>query len=465
MSDKWYIAGPLGIGTTQPSAKLHVEGGDEPLKVANNGYFFFVGANRAGGDYVDIGAIKNNGTAWANLVLNRDGGNVGIGTTEPVSRLHVADGNSALKFYNLHDITVLSAENSTAAGTTVLNLQKPAKAWQLRIDGSDGDKFKIYDATKIADRLTIDGSGNVGIGTDPVSGKLQFDNSLGNKVVVYDNGPTDRYGFGLNDSNLNAFVPAGGRFSIRQNGYDGTEVMTVTGGGNVGIGTTTPGAKLEIKGGDVLLKAAAEDAGDIIFQNSSGTQKGRIWSEPAAGGGLHFSSGDNTPDININASGNVGIGILAPIAKLDVGGTFRLGENGSIFSNIRGGRAQIGPHGEGVPFFSQIGFGVPFPSPPSVIVTVRAQGNRSDIFAVVTSEITNEGFRAYIRRLDSGLSNAWAQNLELDWFAWESGSPISSTPQAPNSPDGSEPTDQTEPADPPERIGGHIHGRDPREVP
>ena len=89
--------------------------------------------------------------------------------------------------------------------------------------------------------------------------------------------------------------------------------------GNVGIGTTTPGALLEIKGGDLLIKAAAEDPGDIIFQTASGTQKGRIWTNPTVNvTGLHFSSGDNTPDVTIDASGFVGVGTSSPIYRLDV---------------------------------------------------------------------------------------------------------------------------------------------------
>lgn len=57
--------------------------------------------------------------------------------------------------------------------------------------------------------------------------------------------------------------------------------------GFVGIGTTNPQSKLEIYGGgDLSLKGATDDAGDLIFQQNTGKQNGRIWSNE--NGGLFF---------------------------------------------------------------------------------------------------------------------------------------------------------------------------------
>jgi len=88
--------------------------------------------------------------------------------------------------------------------------------------------------------------------------------------------------------------------------------------GNVGIGTLTPSAKLEVKGGDFLLKATNNDPGDVIFQKSNGSQMGRIWTNEASGGRLHFSSKDNTADMTIDYLGRVGIGTLTPKGKLNI---------------------------------------------------------------------------------------------------------------------------------------------------
>jgi|SoiMethySBSTD1v2_1073268.scaffolds.fasta_scaffold01419_1 hypothetical protein len=100
-----------------------------------------------------------------------------------------------------------------------------------------------------------------------------------------------------------------------------TEKLRILPNGNVGIGTPTPGAKLEINNGDLLFKAATatpENAGAILFRSAGGGQKGRIWSNPSAGAGLFLSSGDNNPDITVDSNGNVGIGTITPGTKLTV---------------------------------------------------------------------------------------------------------------------------------------------------
>lgn len=121
---------------------------------------------------------------------------------------------------------------------------------------------------------------------------------------------------------------------------------TITGsltvGANLSVGTTTAGSRLELGGNaDLVLRATAEDPGDIVFQNSAGTQKGRVWSNPTAGAALFLSSGDITPDLTVDASGNVGIGTTTPAAgnKLDVAGNLRIltGSNPVRFTSAHTG--------------------------------------------------------------------------------------------------------------------------------
>jgi hypothetical protein len=106
---------------------------------------------------------------------------------------------------------------------------------------------------------------------------------------------------------------------------------TITGsltvGATLSVGTTTAGSRLELGGtSDLVFRASAEDPGDIVFQNSAGVQKGRVWSNPTAGAALFLSSGDITPDLTVDASGNVGVGTTTPAAgnKLDVAGNLRI---------------------------------------------------------------------------------------------------------------------------------------------
>jgi hypothetical protein len=97
----------------------------------------------------------------------------------------------------------------------------PGAKFSIRHNGYDG-----------AEQFVVMGDGRVGIGaTTPTAGKLQFANEPGNKMVIWDSGPNDRYGIGLNSYNLNAFIPTFAKFSIRNNGYDGAEPFTISGDG------------------------------------------------------------------------------------------------------------------------------------------------------------------------------------------------------------------------------------------
>jgi hypothetical protein len=179
--------------------------------------------------------------------------------------------------------------------------------------------------TNEAERMRLTGNGNVGIGTtNPGANKLDVhgDVAILGKHALHGNLPEDW--LHLNDKEaFSAGVYTRGLFAPDSLNVGGIGAWVAPPAGtliafNVGIGTAQPGARLEINNGDLLLKAAEEDPGDIVFENSGGTQKGRIWSNPGAGAGLFLSNGDNNPDISINAAGNVGIGTPAPGARLTV---------------------------------------------------------------------------------------------------------------------------------------------------
>jgi hypothetical protein len=82
--------GNVRIGENgMPWTRLHVDGGTEPFVVSNNDYYFYVGANRDGKDYIDIGAYHHVEGRPKNLVINRLGGNVGIWNDDPLYSLDV----------------------------------------------------------------------------------------------------------------------------------------------------------------------------------------------------------------------------------------------------------------------------------------------------------------------------------------------------------------------------------------
>jgi hypothetical protein len=166
------------------------------------------------------------------------------------------------------------------------------------------------------ERMRIDSSGNVGIGTsspssplDVVSsgtnnqGMLKLSSASGLRASISTDAQDDAYMYLYDSSDALKVV-------FRTDGND----SYIDGGGNVGIGTTAPDAKLSVNGvasfgdGTALLPSIA-NFGDL----NTG-----MWF-PAADT-IAFSEG-GTEVMRINSSGNVGIGTTSPSQKLSVTGS------------------------------------------------------------------------------------------------------------------------------------------------
>ncbi len=91
----------------------------------------------------------------------------------------------------------------------------------------------------------IDSIGNVGVGTLTPAYKLHVLDSLnGLRVETASGGETIASFGGLGHFQIDTPITAGGRFVVKEDG-------------NVGINTTSPGAKLQVSGGDVAITTQA----------------------------------------------------------------------------------------------------------------------------------------------------------------------------------------------------------------
>jgi len=216
--------GNVGIGTTNPNTVFDVIGNAISLTRTGDAPLIRINRNDASGTALlslarqgtDRWALRLSNDANNNLELadvtstrlsiNTMTGNVGIGTTNPLSPLHIA------------------AEGSATAPSLNIGNQ-----------GGNG----IYDAgnntlgiaTNGAERMRIEVGGNVGIGTINAQAKLDVWGS----IAFFSNASIYR------DGALNGLV-------FNTPGISGNPKMIIRDNGNVGIGTTTPSAALEVGG-------------------------------------------------------------------------------------------------------------------------------------------------------------------------------------------------------------------------
>jgi len=315
-------------------------------------------------------------------------GNVGIGTTAPLSKLGVVGGI----IYTGDTNTRFGAQISGDDGGRAVfgsNLYV-ASDYTLRTFGTHDSygysgveaawgALKFYTASGATTqdarvfptpRMIIDSSGNVGIGTATPGAKLDVVGNIKTSGDIYwnngvsllsgDQGGAIELGNSLGSGNVPYIdfhygVGSAQDYNIRlQNSGNGAFSIL---GGNVGIGTTSPGAKLHVASG--LIETGSRNVRqNLNFVDSCGTTRvtrihNGIWAPDYSGGcgdewfiGVQDRDGgeastlvigmwnDWNDHIALMPSGNVGIGTTNPAYKLEVVGS--VGANAYYYrSDIR----------------------------------------------------------------------------------------------------------------------------------
>ena len=305
-------SGNVGIGTTAPS--------DGKLQVYSNsssdwvGYFYNQNTNGIGlhvetnahGTEQLLRLSSLNGAGGSNTVkmVVRADGNVGIGTNSPTGKLHV-EGQIRL-FKNGDDVLANSGIYiANAANNRAYNFQQNA-------DGSSLNLW-AYGGSSWANRLTVQAAGNVGIGKTNPGQKLDVSGSIAsNSIYLYDSTSNDRLVLDL-DASDNLQIATGTSTGSRGITFftENSEKMRILSGGNVGIGTTGPGSKLEVAAANSQIRLTDTDDSKFVLYSYSG-------------GKLIVRNNSVNTTVNqytLTEDGRFGIGTISPTAGLHVVGT------------------------------------------------------------------------------------------------------------------------------------------------
>jgi hypothetical protein len=149
--------------------------------------------------------------------------------------------------------------------------------------------------------------GNVGIGTSSPAARLSLGGgNADTKLAIWQGGSaSDVMGLGVGPAQFRLHLHnSSNRFSFL-NAPNGSEVMTILGNGNVGIGTPLPAERLHVIGNIRL----ANDSSIFGLDQLVGFNDLRLFGDATGG-----------PDLYISSAGNVGIGTSNPQARLHVNG-------------------------------------------------------------------------------------------------------------------------------------------------
>jgi len=205
-------------------------------------------------------------------------GKVGIGTSSPEKALHINSGTS--------NIGVRVESSDATASIEFMDSGTTGSLQSARVGGISNDFFVQTNGTE---RMRIDSSGNVGINTASPVATLH---------TVAKAGTTGFLLTGAASNNIASFYTSGG-----------SQAMTLDASGNVGIGTSSPVAKLEVSGGianyPIVVRSSDQYAGIAFADNTtSGDANVAIYAD---GNALGFEAG-NTERMRIDSSGNLLVG-------------------------------------------------------------------------------------------------------------------------------------------------------------
>jgi hypothetical protein len=336
--------GNVGIGTASPSSLLHVVG-----QITSSGDDDTNGITASGNAHINVKATGASGAVrfWANgaeQMRVQPSGNVGIGTTGPVEKLTIKASDPAQDLIRFEDDT----------GASYLSMGVSRTGGYGFIHTTSGEEAAPLIALK---------TGKVGIGTNNpqqiLAIKEQGNSPAAIQFLDTDNARHGDIGWARANNDLvsgstNLDLVINNRWGTPNGasllfGIGDIERMRILGNGNVGIGTSSPGARLEVKDNNLgtgtvaLIRQDDDNTYGLVVNNAawSGTVTNGLRQYVKLTGTYaaidHFESGGAALSLN-PSGGNVGIGKTSPASKLHIKQSSNTKTGGIILEGSSGGQ-------------------------------------------------------------------------------------------------------------------------------
>jgi len=246
-------SGNVGIGTSSPTQKLQVAGSQLLSSPGSAVYTYFDGTSNSIGRKVTgelaITVASGSPITFVNSTTEQmridSSGNVGIGTSSPAKKLDVL-GEAQISFNSTNTYLYYQSTNNYTGRNTDGNM------W-MNVAGGYSNIFGVSGVEK----MRIDSSGNVGIGTSSPSTQLHIASATAktriDTTAAASNNPelqltavARQFNIGVGGATF-ATTALQGSYYI----YDNTAAtyrMVIDYAGNVGIGLTSPTGKLDVAG-------------------------------------------------------------------------------------------------------------------------------------------------------------------------------------------------------------------------
>ena len=220
------------------------------------------------------------------LSTNLSAQNIGIGTSSPLAKLHVIAGDSGVAYF----------QNQTLLGTNV-NTGVFFKAsnfftGEIKTIGTSSNTARLAFFTfasivpdGLKERMSIMDNGNVGIGTTNPLASLEVTRGTGLNGTAAFMGTTNTSHFNYSAAE-DTYIRGGlANSKVFVNDISSGNVSIAAGGGSVGIGTASPGAKLHIAG-NIKIVDGTQAANNVLTSDASG---GATWKPVPDPIGVKFS--------------------------------------------------------------------------------------------------------------------------------------------------------------------------------